>query len=145
MDPITIFCVALVVAIAGTIVAFIVYNYCKSNNEKFKINIFISLCGDAIANVIKDVVNIIELNELDYCTEEEYTEAVVEMTLKKILENCQELGIDKKYLDLIPSEKLTDIITDLFIDATVSGEIYSETTEVEDTNTVEDESSDKTE
>lgn len=145
MDPITIFCVALVIAVVGAIIAAIVYNYCKSNNEKFKINIFISLCGDAITNVIKDVVNIIEINELDYCTEEEYTEAVVEMTLEKILENCQELGIDKKYLDLIPSGKLTDIITDLFVDATVSGEIYSETIEDEYIDTVEDESSDKSE
>lgn len=104
--------IILVLAAAGAF-AIVIYRNYKLTGEKIDFNLFISIYGNKIINVLKDVVRLIKIEESDFSSKEEYENAIIEATLKEIKENYKEIGIEEKYLNIVSEEKLADVICDI--------------------------------
>ena len=110
---INIICIAIfliAICVAGGIK---IYQTYKKNGEKFNFKDFVDKYGDQIIAVLQDVVKILKVSESKYSSKEEYEKKIIELTIEKIKENYNEIGIDIELLSLIPAENLSSIIYDI--------------------------------
>lgn len=72
---------------------------------------FLQMYADQIMELCKDAARVItESNPNSFYDEEDFVESVIEKVLDEISTNAKEIGIDLKYLKLIGTDKLAEII-----------------------------------
>ena len=97
------------------------YTLRKNNDVTF--DQFISLYGNQIIEVLKDVIDILQIRIEDFEDKESYEKAIISTTVDIIKENSEKFGIDSTIIDLFDTESLTEIIYNIFTKASV--EIFS--------------------
>ena len=97
------------------------YTLRKNNDVTF--DQFISLYGNQIIEVLKDVIDILQIRIEDFEDKESYEKAIISTTVDIIKENSEKFGIDSTIIDLFDTESLTEIVYNIFTKASV--EIFS--------------------
>lgn len=97
------------------------YTLRKNNDVTF--DQFISLYGNQIIEVLKDVIDILQIRIEDFEDKESYEKTIISTTVDIIKENSEKFGIDSTIIDLFDTESLTEIVYNIFTKASV--EIFS--------------------
>lgn len=108
MTSLSIFGGLLIFVICIAIIAIRVYQ--NNKNQQITMNDIIDVYGDNIVNILKDVVEVMQIDMYTFATKEAYEEEIVYTTIKKIKENYTEFGIDCVLLDYVDINTLTNII-----------------------------------
>lgn len=95
---------------SAVIIGITVYKNYKSTDKTMTFDEFMDTYSDNIINVLSDVVEILKLEDTKFESYDEYEYTVISMTIEKIKENAEELGIDTDVLNLFDIEALTSII-----------------------------------
>ena len=105
-------CCILIIAVAAMI-ALTVYKSRKQNKE-ITIDQFIEIYYNNIIAVLQDVVSILQINTELFDDKESFDKAIINITITKIVENANELGIDTNLVNLFNTDALTNAIYGLF-------------------------------
>lgn len=106
-------CVGLLVIAVATVGGVKIYKNYKSTGKKFNLTDFIDSYGDKIVAVLKDVVILVRVDENQFASREDYEKEIITRALDTIKKNYDSFGIDGAILNLINSEKLAEIVTDI--------------------------------
>ena len=105
--------IIVVIAIIS-IISIRLYTYSKKNNKKITLDAFMDIYGEQIIAMLKDVVLILQINIDEFDSKEEYERVIINTTIDTIKDNCSEMDIDSKIINLFDTEALGDAIYKLF-------------------------------
>ena len=106
-------CVGLLVVAIAVVGGVKIYKHYKSTGKKFNLTDFIDSYGDKIVAVLKDVVILVRVDQNQFASREEYEKEIIDRALDTIKKNYKSFGIDGAILNIVDSNKLAEIITDI--------------------------------
>ena len=106
-------CVGLLVIAIAAVGGVKIYKHYKSTGKKFNLTDFIDSYGDKIVAVLKDVVILVRVDQNQFASREDYEKEIIARALDTIKKNYASFGIDGAILNIVDSNKLAEIVTDL--------------------------------
>lgn len=122
METPNIIAVAIFAAAVVCIIGVRIYSMNK-NGSKVTVEDFIDMYASNIINVLKDVIEILEVQESRFPDKASYEKEIIRLTIEKIKENATELGIDSQLISLIGTDALSEVVYDLLTNNSI--EIFS--------------------
>ena len=106
-------CVGLLVIAIAVVGGVKIYKHYKSTGKKFNLTDFIDSYGDKIVAVLKDVVILVRVDQNQFASREDYEKEIIARALDTIKKNYASFGIDGAILNIVDSNKLAEIVTDI--------------------------------
>lgn len=105
--------VILVVAIGG-IIGVQLYKKHKAENVEINFDYIVNTYSAQIIKTLQDSISILQINIDSFEDREDYEKAIISTTIEMLKDNATSLGINKKILNAIDSETLTEIVYSVF-------------------------------
>lgn len=114
MDTNIIVAIVLFVCAAG-IIGIKVYQS-KQKNQNYDFNNFIADYGDNIVKLLEQSIEIITTtyDPENYASKEEYENAIICEAIDNLKEHCADFNVPEYIINLLDTEKLAELITDIF-------------------------------
>ena len=102
----------ILIIILGAIIIGIKFH--KSGKKSITIDEFIDSYGDKIIDILQDAIIVLKIDMSEYESKDEYYATVISTTINTLKENAVEFGIPTEIVDLLDTNSLTKIVTDIF-------------------------------
>lgn len=126
MDHLGLIAGIVIVAAVAVIIGIKYYKQRKTAGTDISFDEFIDTYGQQIVQVLIDVIQLLKLDAAEYEDKSEYEHTVISMAIDKLKENSTELGIDKKIIEMVDTETLTNIVEKVLHNEVM--EIFNEST-----------------
>lgn len=108
------FLAGFIIILFGAIILAIRIVSINRRGGKFTMEEFIDIYGDNIIDVLKDVIEVLQITMASYQTKEEYESMVISVTIDALKENSVKFGVPAEIVEMFDTEALTSIIMTVY-------------------------------